>query len=589
MHVDDHDERGDSQPRRARGRGMARGRAGMIRSLAMKRLACIVLAVGLLAASAAFAGEVAGERYPSDEALRHYLAGRWLEQTGDLAAAGAELARASALDPGSAVILLQAGDVASRAGEHTRALELARRALEHSPGDGHALWLEGAALFNLSRAVEALTPLREAVAADSENVEVLRTLAHVAESLDRVALVDSCYDRIVHLDENDGESWFQLATTRARLGRVAEADSALTMALADNPARPGALFLRGWLRERLGHTAEAIGLYSHHLEVHPDDVATRRRLVSLLVQEGRPKEALVHARKVAEAQPADEFALGAVADLEYRNGHPVAGSLALQRMREQAPAEPELAARSAEVMLRNHRDADAVKFVDDWVAAHPGAGNAPRLRGWVRAASGHADSAVAYARLEVVASPDSLAPRRVLARYLREARRWRDAADELGRLHERVPGDPSVLLDLALCLENLGDLPGAVAASRNALELSPNAPQALNFLGYLLADHQQDLPEAETLIRRAVAQDPDNGAYLDSMGWVLFRLGKFSDARVHLERALALTGDDPIVHEHLGDVYSQLKLLDLARAQYRLALAGDGANPRVRNKLEAAH
>ena len=190
-----------------RGCGVARGRARMIRSRTMKRLACLVLAAGLTAASAASAGEPAGERYPSDEGLRHYLAGRWLEQNGDLAAAGGEFARAAALDPGSSAILLHASEVAARSGESTRSLELARRVLERSPHDAHALWLEGAALFNMSRASEALQPLRDAVAADSTNTECLRTLAHVAETLDQVALTDSCYELIVQQDEDDAESW----------------------------------------------------------------------------------------------------------------------------------------------------------------------------------------------------------------------------------------------------------------------------------------------------------------------------------------------------------------------------------------------
>jgi tetratricopeptide (TPR) repeat protein len=568
---------------------MARGRAGMIRLPAMKRLTCIALAAGLLAASAAFAGEAAGERYPSDEALRHYLAGRWLEQTGKLEEAGAELARAAALDPASPGILLHACEVASRAGEPTRALELARHVLDLSPGNGRALWLEGAALFNLSRAGEALSPLLRAVAVDSGNAECIRTLAHVAESLDRVALMDSCYERIVALDTDDAESWFQLATTRARLGRFAEADSALSIAMDASPARPGALFLRGWLRERLGHPDEAIQLYGHHLEVHPDDVATRRRLVPLLMQQGRPREALAQARKVADAQPTDASALGALADLEYLNGQPDAGAKSLQRMRALAPLDPELAARSAEVMLRNRRGPDAVRFVDAWVAAHPGAGNDLRLRGWVRAAAGSPDSAAVYARLEAAASPDSLAPARLLARYLRQARRWREAAEQYASLSRRVPSDPSLLLDLAVCREQGGDVSGAIAAGRDALALAPDAPQTLNFLGYLLADHEQDLPAAREMIRRAIELDPDNGAYLDSMGWVLFRLGDLAAARTHLERAVALTGEDPVVREHLGDVYRELKLPDLARAQYRLSLAADSANSRVRNKLEAVH
>jgi tetratricopeptide (TPR) repeat protein len=569
--------------------GMAARRARMIRSWAMKRLACLALAAGVLFVTSASAGEVAGDRYSSDEALRHYLTGRWLEQTGDLPGAGAELARAAALDPSSTGILLHASEVASRAGQPTRALELARRALEHSPGDAHALWLEGAALFNLSRAGEALQPLRDAVAADSGNTECLRTLAHVADALQMVGLVDSCYDRIVRIDDEDAESWFQLATTRARLGRFAEADSALTIALEGNPARPGALFLRGWLRERLGHPDEAIGLYGHHLEVHPEDTDTRRRLVALLAGTGRAKEAVVQARKVAEQQPDDPGAQAALGDLEYRTGNPAAGAAALRRMRESSPQDPELAARCAEVLLRNERQGEAVKFVDAWVAEHPAAGNGLRLRGWVRAASGRPDSAVAYARAEVAAAPDSLVPHRVLARYLREAHQWRDAAAEIDLLRAREPGDASLLLDLSLCREQLGDVPGAIAAGRNALEIAPDAPQALNFLGYLLADHQQELAEAERLIRRAVQQDPDNGAYLDSMGWVLYRLGDLPGARTQLERAADLTGNDPVVHEHLGDVYRDLKLADLARAQYRLSLSADSGNSRVRNKLESVH
>jgi len=84
-----------------------------------------------------------------------------------------------------------------------------------------------------------------------------------------------------------------------------------------------------------------------------------------------------------------------------------------------------------------------------------------------------------------------------------------------------------------------------------------------------------------------VTQDPDNGAFVDSKGWVLYRLGKLAEARQELERAAQITHGDPTVLEHLGDVYRALRLLDLARAQYRRSLSGDATNQRVRNKLEA--
>jgi tetratricopeptide (TPR) repeat protein len=554
----------------------------------MKRLACMLLATSLAAPVARAAG-TPDVRYPNPEALRHYLAGRWLEQVGDAAGAGAEYSRALTYDPGSIEILLHAAEVAARAGDASRSLELAKQAGKRAPSEPRALWLEGAALFSLSRAEEALGPLRRATAGDPGNAEILRTLAHVAESLDSLAVVDTCYDRLVALDPSDGEAWFQLAAARARLGRYAEADTALTVALEENPARPGALFVRGWVSEHLGRSDEAVAAYRHHLEVHPDDTATRRRLVTLLAHSGHEREAIDDAIRVARDQKDDPSALAVLADLQFRSGRAGDARRTLAQMQAMGPADPDLAARSAEVLLRNDRDRDAVRAVDEWVGAHPGAGNGLRLRGWVRAAAGWPDSAATFAQLEVAGAPDSLPPRRVLARYLREAHRWSDARREIDWMLQREPDDAGLHMDLGFCRDMLGDEAGAIEAGRRALALAPDSPQVMNFLGYLLADHNRDLQEAEGLVRRAVAQDPDNGAYLDSMGWVLYRLGRLDEARARLEQAVKLTGGDPVVHEHLGDVYRDLKLLELARAQYRMSLAVDGSNRRLHNKLDAIH
>src|SRR5207244_274560 len=133
--------------------------------------------------------------------------------------------------------------------------------------------------------------------------------------------------------------------------------------------------------------------------------------------------------------------------------------------------------------------------------------------------------------------------------------------------------------------EQRGDVPAAEHAVRDALRLDPENPRTLNFLGYLLADHGLSLEEALRLIRHALELDPDNGAYIDSLGWVYYRLGRLSEARIELERAVKLTGGDPVVHEHLGDVYKDMKMFDLAREQYRLSLSLDASNAKVKAKL----
>ena len=90
---------------------------------------------------------------------------------------------------------------------------------------------------------------------------------------------------------------------------------------------------------------------------------------------------------------------------------------------------------------------------------------------------------------------------------------------------------------------------------RKALAINPDNASALNYLGYMLADRGIRLEEARDLIAKAVERDPKNGAYLDSLGWVLFRLNKLPEAEAKLHEALELMSRDPTVHDHLGDVY----------------------------------
>ncbi len=182
-------------------------------------------------------------------------------------------------------------------------------------------------------------------------------------------------------------------------------------------------------------------------------------------------------------------------------------------------------------------------------------------------------------------APDSLAPRFAVGGLLQSVGHYAEAESVWTGLARSGPGASRAGLDLAYCREQLGNVDGAIRAVRDVLAREPDNPRALNTLGYILADHGRNLSEAEGLVRRALQQDPDNGSYVDSMGWVYYRLGRLADARRELERAVGLTGGDPVVREHLGDVYAALGLQDLARDQYRQSLATDGGNARVRAKL----
>jgi tetratricopeptide (TPR) repeat protein len=106
-----------------------------------------------------------------------------------------------------------------------------------------------------------------------------------------------------------------------------------------------------------------------------------------------------------------------------------------------------------------------------------------------------------------------------------------------------------------ICLERSKQWPAAEADFKRALELSPEQPHVLNYLGYSWIDQGVNLDEGMKMIRRAVEQRPDDGYIVDSLGWAYFRIHNYDEAVKQLERAVELKPEDPTINDHLGDAY----------------------------------
>jgi Flp pilus assembly protein TadD len=139
------------------------------------------------------------------------------------------------------------------------------------------------------------------------------------------------------------------------------------------------------------------------------------------------------------------------------------------------------------------------------------------------------------------------------------------------------------------CYERLKKLPQAEADLQRSLQLSPDQPLTLNYLGYTWIDHNRYLRKGLALIEKAARLKPDDGDIVDSLGWAHFRMGKFQEAVKHLEQAVTLRPDDPTLNDHLGDAYWRVGREREARFQWTQALK---LNPepaeaeKMRQKLE---
>ena len=144
----------------------------------------------------------------------------------------------------------------------------------------------------------------------------------------------------------------------------------------------------------------------------------------------------------------------------------------------------------------------------------------------------------------------------------------------------------ALIFNLGSVFERLNQIAAAEEQFKRVLAKNPEHAAALNYLGYMLADRELRLEEALGYIERALAQDPHNGAYLDSLGWAYFKLNRLELAEKNLKQAIQINDGDSTILEHLGDLY--LRLGDHPRAlnYYRrsVALAED---PGELEKIEA--
>ncbi len=180
-----------------------------------------------------------------------------------------------------------------------------------------------------------------------------------------------------------------------------------------------------------------------------------------------------------------------------------------------------------------------------------------------------------------------------LGDMLRRMERFAEATPAYDRAIE-IYGEPreshwSAYFARAITYEREDQWDLAEADFRKALELRPNQPQVMNYLGYSFVEMNENLDEALDLIERAVALQPDSGYITDSLGWVYYQLGRYEEAVDPMELAVELVPVDPIINDHLGDVYWAVGRKREAEFQWLRALSFDPEEDdaeRIRRKLE---
>ena len=524
-----------------------------------------------------------------------------LNEAGQSEQAVEALERMVKIDPNSIEHRLQLAELRGREGDHRAAAEVLRSAPESLQKDlrvrralAQELHLSGDHVAALGEIDALLESMPEGRGLHRLRLAILMGLTRYEAAIDELR-------PILAKGSPDGEriqDLILLSRLHERLGQADEAADALRSAVEATEDAERRLRLRlavAGLLERQGRAEQAIadlwtGLESENLD---EVAALAPALAEILTGEDRADEALAMLEETA----------GRLAEA---GRHSEADALALQRLMVLAEAErwadlvdaapriydtdpPDIGTNArllaADALVELGRLEDALQLLD-------GVSNAPRQRRLAVAKridllfGAHRESE-ARAMVDKIAAGGEDDDLFFAAQLYQRAELYADVIPLMAKLLDKVPDSQPALFLKAAAHERLGQREEAVADFQRLLELAPDHPAALNYLGYMWAEKGEHLDQALTLIQRAVALDPDNGAYVDSLGWVYYQIGNYQTARGHLEWAVVLISDDDTVHDHLGDVYLKLGERELAKEAYERAIALEGdALERARRKLE---
>lgn len=349
---------------------------------------------------------------------------------------------------------------------------------------------------------------------------------------------------------------------------------------------PAALALLAEAHRQLGERAEAERVIRRVVERDPSGLAGRSQLAGLLedrqdyagivallgpVRDDLATRAQGRAREAA-------LLMGQLGSAYLQLARRTEAEEVLLRARELAPDVTGYTALLAEVYVQARRFDEAGRLAREAREAQPDDRRLLRLEARALARSGQADAAVALGRRILGEAPVEAADRLALADVLADAGRPGEAVALVAPLAAAPGADPALAFRLAALHEAAGQVPEAETIFRRLIAATPTDAAALNYLGYMLGDRGQHLPEALALVDRALAVEPDNPSYLDSRGWILFRMKRTTDAEALLARAAAALPANSVVQAHHAEVLAAMGRRDEAAAAWQRALDGDGAD-----------
>jgi len=529
---------------------------------------------------------VPSDRPPDAAASYHFMLGYQAELAQDMDRAIREYQAVLKADPASQTVKARLASLYFSLGDMPNALLYADQVAEGGSPDGQLLTHMAGILASAGQGERAVKLLDRAIAADPTSGDPYFTKGLLLMNLKRQAEAEQSIRTGLAKSPDSAVGHYHLGRLLLDAGKGEEAAASFERSIAANASFEPAYHALASIYESQQSQDRAIAVLRKYLQtVNPRNRAIRHQLVRVYMAAKDYQGARKELNDLLVEDPAD---LDAQLRLALLYGEEKEYAKAIDQLT------LVLKARPTELKIRDYlgflyeESKDTKKAIETYtfnIQLEPSYFEGQLHLGLLYFRLKQYPEAITHLTLARKINPKQPETHIVLGLTYLQKEQFDDAAKVLEEGISQNPKSADLYFNLGTVYDKLNRFDDVERVMETAIKLDPHHADALNYLGYSYAERGVKIDQALSLTKRAVSLKPSNGYYIDSLAWALFKSGSFTEALAEMKRAVALAGDDPVLYEHLGDIYAKQRNLTEAREAWLRALELDPSNNKLMDRF----
>jgi tetratricopeptide (TPR) repeat protein len=517
----------------------------------------------------------------------HECLGNTLFRKGRTEEAIAQFQEAIRIRANYAEVRFNLGNALVKQGRTDEAIAQYQEAVRLKPGFADAHNNLGIALDKQGRTDDAMAQYQEALRLRPDYADAHNNLGGVLDKKGQTDQAFSQYQEALRLQPDDALAHYNLGNVLVKKGRTDEAIAQYREALRLEPDLFDAHNNLGIVLGRKDRVEEAIRQWQEAIRLQPENALAHDNLGIELEKKGRTDEAISQYREAVRLKPDFFDARTSLGTALYTKGQTEEAirqyEEALRLKPDDAPAHGNLGI----ALDKKGRTDEAITQYQEAIRLQPDFFDAHNNLGIVLGRKGQIDEAIGQLQEAIRLQPGSELAHYNLGIALERKGRTDEAISQYQEAIRLKPDYADAHHNLGGLLDRKGQAEEAIRQYLEVLRLKPDDAEVNNSLGYLWAERGEKLDQARALIQKAVQKEPQNAAYLDSLGWVLFKQNRPGEALNYQLRAIQnCSQPEALLYDHLGDIYAALNHRDKAAEAWRKSLSVE-PDPKIEKKLGA--